>query len=147
MEPANDLAGPQQLDGGIQRFLAGVMQGIAGFHIVEDVLDFCAREDGPPIHRADFRVARLAHLLMPNPGGRAQRTSCVAGSGRNENIPHAKLALQRSHEKRVVKYAASEADLLKAGFLLKGCEQVGDQLRDSGLHAAGKISFLRGREL
>ena len=84
---------------------------------------------------------------MPNPGGCAQRTPRVAGSRWNENIPHAEPALQRSHEKRIVKYATSEADLMEAGFLLKGGEQVGDQLRDGGLHTAGEISFLLSSEL
>ena len=50
LEPANNLAGPQQLDGGVECFLSGVMQGVAGFHIVEDVLDFRAREEGTPVH-------------------------------------------------------------------------------------------------
>src|SRR6202453_1731709 len=50
LEPANNLAGPQQLNSGVQCFLAGVMQGVASFHIVEDVLDFRARKEGTPVH-------------------------------------------------------------------------------------------------
>src|ERR1035441_4909159 len=139
MEPADDLSGPQQLDSGVEYSIRRAMQRVAAFHIVEDLLDFCSREGGPPIHRPDFRVARLAHLLMPNPDSRTHCGAGVAGSGWNENIPHSNLALQRSHKSRVVKYATSEADPLESSFPLQGCKQVRDQLRDGSLHAAGDI--------
>src|SRR6202158_3929403 len=84
---------------------------------------------------------------MPNQAGCPQRTSCVAGSRRNENILQAKLAFESADQKCILKNASSEADLHLAGFLLKGHEQVDDQLRDGSLRTTGKISFLLCPEL
>src|SRR5215831_6608045 len=84
---------------------------------------------------------------MPNPSSRPECGACIAGCRRNVDVPHAKLALQSTNEKRVMDNASAHADLFHSCLLQPYCDQVSDHLGYRCLDAARDIPLLLEREL
>src|ERR1700689_2326617 len=115
--PADNLACRKQLHHGVNLAILGVVQRVARFAVVEDVLDVLFAEFWSPKHVRRCFHPWLARSAVPCPLRRTQRATAVAGSGRHRNLTYPQPLFQVRDQKRVLEQTSAQANVLDALLL------------------------------
>src|SRR5579863_112761 len=128
LEPADDLAGGQQLHTGLNLAIFRVVEGVARFAIVEDVFNvLLAKLRSPENMRRRLRTW-FTRNLVPRNLSCSQGTTAVAGGGRHRNLAHSESLLQIRDQQRVLKQTATQTNILDAFLFSQVLEQIANQL-------------------